>query len=101
VAGSGEVVDVEVAEAVVGALEQELETERQATRQAIDALCRRMEVFHDESEHRRRMREVDLLLARVHAPAEVADVDDGPISLLEVLEERLAAVRAGATGLAA
>jgi signal peptidase len=62
-AGSGDVVDVEVAEAVVGALEEELAAERARAREAFETLTRRLDTLQDEESHRRRMHEVDALLA--------------------------------------
>jgi signal peptidase I len=59
----GDVVDVEVAEAVVGALEEELAAERARAQEAVDALSRRLDSLQDEESHRRRMWEVDALLA--------------------------------------
>jgi signal peptidase len=107
--GLGEVVDVRVAEAVVGALEEELERERGAVRGELVAFGRRLETLRDEAAHRRRMHEVDSLLAELRtgvAPAAVPapeppDEDAEAVSLLEALEQRVADVRAGTTGLAA
>jgi signal peptidase len=112
--GPGDVVDVRIAEAVVGALEDELAHERVELRGEIDLLARRLELFQDENGHRRRMRDVDELLAglregRESAPAAseepvplvvAATMDEAP-SLLDVLDERIAAMRAGTAGLAA
>lgn len=64
--GGGDVVDVEVAEAVVGALEQELAAERARGQEALDALTRRLDSLQDDEAHRRRMYEVDALLADLH-----------------------------------
>jgi signal peptidase I len=64
--GGGDVVDVEVAEAVVGALEQELAAERARAQEAVDALTRRLDSLQDEESHRRRMSAVDALLADLH-----------------------------------
>ncbi len=110
--GVGDVVDVRVAEAVVGALEEELAHERVELRGEIDLLALRLELFQDEDGHRRRMRDVDELLADLRlggetepvaepeAPAVAGVPADAP-SLLDVLDERIAAVRAGTAGLAA
>jgi signal peptidase len=114
--GAGDVVDVRVAEAVVGALEEELAHERTELRGEIETLARRLALFQEEDSHRRRMRDVDDLLAdlrgervtdaepvtpvhAVVAPLEAAEAE-AP-SLLDVLDERIAAVRAGTAGLAA
>lgn len=99
---AGDVVDVEVADAVVGALEEELAAERVQTRGAIESLRRRMDALQDESRHRSRMREVELVLAELAdtAPPMTAGEPAAP-SLVETLDERLATVRAGVTGLAA
>ncbi len=114
----GDVVDVRVAEAVVGALEEELAHERTELRGEIDSLTRRLELFQEADSHRRRMRDVDDLLAALRGTpvgdgasaartetivATVAPTESGEAeapSLLDVLDERIAAVRAGA-GLAA
>lgn len=115
--GAGDVVDVRVAEAVVGALEEELAHERVELRGEIDFLARRLELFQDEDGHRRRMRDVGELLADLRggpAPDQVEElvspdvpplvvattIEEAP-SLLDVLDERIAAVRAGTAGLAA
>lgn len=110
--GAGDVVDVRVAEAVVGALEEELEHERTELRGEIESLARRLDLFQDEDGHRRRMRDVDDLLADLRgapaaedvpvvAAAPVATTEAEAPSLLDVLDERIAAVRAGTAGLAA
>jgi signal peptidase len=111
--GPGDVVDVRVAEAVVGALEEELAHERAELRGEIESLARRLELFQDEDGHRRRMRDVDDLLAdlrggaladgEILVPAVTTAAPVGPEapSLLDVLDERIAAVRAGTAGLAA
>ena len=65
-AGDGfgaDVVDVELADAVVGALEEELAAERARAREAFETLTRRLDSMQDEDAHRRRMSEVDALLA--------------------------------------
>jgi signal peptidase I len=98
--GAGDVVDVRVAEAVVGALEEELAHERTALRGEIEALARRLELFQDEDGHRRRMRDVDDLLADLRVGPAPDGEAEAP-SLLAALDERVAAVRAGAAGLAA
>jgi hypothetical protein len=105
-AGSHDVVDVEVAEAVVGALEEELAEERGRLRGEIESLVRRLDAMQDEDGHQRRMREVDVLLDDLRLDDPIFEV--GPaavetISLLDALEQRVAAVRAGAgrAGLAA
>jgi signal peptidase I len=61
--GYGDVVDVDVAEAVVGALEEELAAERARAQEAVDTLTRRLDSLQDEEAHRRRMSAVDALLA--------------------------------------
>jgi signal peptidase len=109
VRGLGDVVDVRVAEAVVGALEEELERERGVVRGELVAFGRRLETMRDEAAHRRRMHEVEALLAELHvgdtsavaAVAEPLDEEAEAVSLLAALEQRVADVRAGTTGLAA
>jgi signal peptidase I len=104
--GSPEVVDVEVAEAVVGALEDELAEERGRLRGEIESLVRRLDTMQDEDAHQRRMHEVDILLTDLRLDAQMPEAASNAtetISLLHALEQRVAAVRAhaGTTGLAA
>jgi hypothetical protein len=104
--GSPDVIDVDVAEAVVGALEEELAEERGRLRGEIDSLVRRLDAMQDEGAHLRRMREVDGLLGDLQLDAPVVPADSTvveTISLLDALEQRVAEARAGAgaAGLAA
>jgi signal peptidase I len=98
--GGGEVVDVEIAEAVVGALEAELEAERTRSREAVDVLARRLDSLQDEEAHRRRMHEVERVLGGLQLARFAADaVRDEPQTLVEVLGARVA--EAGGSGIAA